>query len=117
MSGEDDELDRAAILARRRRFVALAISGLAGGGCASAQPCLSVLPPDDPSTQGSDSDGPIVEDEGAPVGGGEGGEGGGEAQGSEDATPEPAPTACLRYAAPDPQPAPQPCLEFAEPPG
>ncbi len=41
--GDDDDLDREAILARRRRFMAAALSGLVMTQCAStAQPCLRV---------------------------------------------------------------------------
>lgn len=41
-----DDPDRAAILARRQRFVAIALSGLATGGvaCTKPQPCLDVGP-------------------------------------------------------------------------
>jgi hypothetical protein len=46
-----DEADRAAILARRQRFVALALSGLAATttSCerASARPCLDIATPED----------------------------------------------------------------------
>jgi len=50
MSDADDELDRKAILARRRRFMAVALTGLAGTTlAATACPCLKVgPPPDDP---------------------------------------------------------------------
>ena len=59
---EDDGVDRDAILARRRRFMAVALTGLAGTTlAASACPCLKVAPPPDepgpdtspPSTDGS----------------------------------------------------------------
>lgn len=45
----DEDPDRAAILARRRRFIAIALSSLASGaGCARTPPrpevCLSVVP-------------------------------------------------------------------------
>jgi hypothetical protein len=49
-----DEVDRDAILARRRRFVVAALSSVAVSACASTQPmpCLSVIPnlPPDAST-------------------------------------------------------------------
>lgn len=41
-----DDPDRAAILARRQRFVAVAMSGLATGLCAAC-PCLKMAVPDD----------------------------------------------------------------------
>jgi hypothetical protein len=46
-AGADDALDRAAILARRQRFIALALSGLGaacGDGSGGPQPCLDVAP-------------------------------------------------------------------------
>lgn len=47
---ERDDLDRAAILARRQRFIALALSGLAacgddGNNTSSPMPCLDVAAP------------------------------------------------------------------------
>lgn len=53
-SGQDP--DRAAILARRRHFVALALSGLTTAGCKhnQAEPCLSIAQP----TDGAGQDGP-----------------------------------------------------------
>ncbi len=48
-ANEAEDPDRAAILARRQRFIAIALSGLAVGaeaGCDSVpQPCLSIAPP------------------------------------------------------------------------
>jgi hypothetical protein len=49
----DDDADRAAILARRQRFIALAISGMAAGcgddssNSSTAMPCLDVAPQTD----------------------------------------------------------------------
>lgn len=61
MGDDTDDLDRAAILARRQRFITLALSGLAvscgsGGG---PVPCLEVSPPatDTGSTGGGATDG------------------------------------------------------------
>lgn len=124
MAGDDDDPDRAAILARRRRFVALAISGLATTGCKGSPPevCLSIAAPeeggDDPAIDeghdaGSDANTPFVEDPGAPLEGGETGETG--ETGSEDEPPDVVPQVCLKKAAPRPclrkrKPQPQPCL-------
>ncbi len=89
----DEDPDRAAILARRRRFVAIALSGLAAGtGCTpKPEPCLSVAPLDDPSG-GTKPEAP--------------------------AEPEPMP--CLKVAPPEPEPQqaepePQPCLKVRPP--
>ena len=64
-------------------------------------------------------EGPFVEEQGAPIDGGEGEEGEQGEQG-EEGTIEMSPEPCLRYAAPQPcldvPAAPQVCLEFAEPP-
>ena len=46
---DSDDPDRAAILARRKRFLAIALSGLASGIACAAQPCLQVAAPDDPN--------------------------------------------------------------------
>ena len=45
---QDDDADRRAILARRRRFVTLALAGVGGLGCdqSAPQPCLSIAPVD-----------------------------------------------------------------------
>lgn len=101
--------DRAAILARRQRFIALALTGLTTGACdtpsddsgaclkvdvvepkqqvpesgesPSGKPCLNVAPP--------------------------------------EPEPEPKPHPCLKVAAPDPEPKPEPkphpCLKVAAP--
>ena len=46
MADDFDDLDRKAILARRRRFVAVALTGLAGTTVAAAAcPCLKMAPP------------------------------------------------------------------------
>lgn len=56
---EDDGVDRDAILARRRRFMAVALTGLAGTTlAATACPCLKVAPPpDEPDPKPPDTDG------------------------------------------------------------
>ena len=143
MDGEQDssEKDRAAILARRKHFIALALSGLASAGVAcdsntstpnssgstpgpssAPEPCLEIAPA------------PREEEEGE-----QGDEAG--AGGSDDpppqaclkiAEPEPPapdepdetePKVCLKIAPPDeqedpppkPEPAPRPCLRKANP--
>jgi hypothetical protein len=103
---DTDDPDRAAILARRRRFVALAISGLAATSCKGYGPqaCLSIEVPQEPDPEAepeSDSAGPVVEDPGVPVESGEtGGEEPGESGEAIESTP---PQVCLKVA-------PQPCL-------
>lgn len=111
-SGQDP--DRAAILARRRHFVALALSGLTTAGCKHNQPepCLSIAQPTDGAGQdGPSPDGPFVEDPGVPV-----------AEPEPEAEPEsesdgggelePGPQPCLKVAAPSPRP----CLKKKPPP-
>jgi hypothetical protein len=101
-----DDPDRAAILARRRRFIAIAISGLAASGCKKPgpEPCLKVAPPS--AEEGSEPEpesgatGPIVEDPGVPL---ETGETGGEETG--EAIEETPPEVCLKVAEP------RPCLK------
>ncbi|HVH98294.1 MAG TPA: hypothetical protein VM869_06280 [Enhygromyxa sp.] len=113
MAGDDSEqadLDRAAILARRRRFIALAISGLATTGCKPSGPevCLSIQVPEPESEQPPGS-GPIVEDPGAPLETGETGETGGEVSGETgEALESTPPEVCLKVA-------PQPCLKKPPP--
>ena len=121
-SSAEGERDRAAILARRRRFVALALTGLATAGCTrAAQPeaCLSVTPPEDQTQPieedppASDSNGPFVEDPGQPVQSTDpDGEGD---SGAEEPITEPRPEACLRMVQPKPTPPPKPCLKKAAP--
>lgn len=119
-----DDPDRAAILARRQRFIALALSGLAttaacekpkedpaapkadkgtpqgkGDDGAPPQACLKVAPPE-PEGEGST---------GRPM------------PCLDVAPPEPEPDdvppqACLKIAAPPPEPTPHPCLSIKPPP-
>lgn len=124
MAGDDDDTDtdpdRAAILARRRRFIAIAISGLASTGCKPSSPevCLSIQSPDpeggaDPEEEATPGTTPIVEDPGAPLESGE--TGGDESETGETETPElVSPEVCLKIT-PKPRPClkkppPQPCL-------
>jgi len=101
-----DDPDRAAILARRRRFIALALSGLAGtAACdrdgrptSQPQPCLKTAAPTD--TPGPTDATPTdttptntTPTDTTPT----------------DTTPEPPPQPCLEVATP------QPCLEVAPP--
>ena len=54
---DDDASDRAAILARRTRFMTRALAGLAGvagTAAATACPCLKVAPDPEPSTSSGD---------------------------------------------------------------
>ncbi|MBC8070642.1 MAG: hypothetical protein IAG13_20090, partial [Deltaproteobacteria bacterium] len=96
--------DRAAILARRQRFIAIALSGLASGSaCSKPQPCLNVISVD----EGSNADAGKAEDDG---------------KAESDTAP---PQACLKVGVPPdsggtPSPdtvGPQPCLDVAPPPG
>lgn len=119
-----DDLDRAAILARRRRFVALAISGLATAGCEGPKPhaCLNVITPapevggePEPEPENSEPEssmtGPIVENPGAPLQTEDA-----EPDSKGQASPEPQPQVCLKVA---PKPClrkatPRPCLDFVD---
>lgn len=127
--GEDP--DRAAILARRKRFVALALTGLAtGAGCKrnEPQPCLSIAAPDEggPGTTGANeaetdetetgtSDAgsqPFVEEPGVPISDeGEIPEGESETGGPAKPPPEP----CLSVAPRPNKPKPKPCLKKRRP--
>ena len=103
-----EDPDRAAILARRQRFIAIALSGLTTGtACARSEPCLNVaLPPDEQSepiepgrTTGDTGDlGDTVVTAPQPC--------------LEVASPQP----CLDVIEPtEPEPSPQPCLKVAAP--
>jgi hypothetical protein len=92
MADDTEDPDRAAILARRQRFIAIALSSLASAAACKPQPCLDVSPAnnDDGKADGGKAD--------------------------EGGTP---PQACLKVAPPQdppPQPPPQPCLEVAPQP-
>lgn len=134
----DHDPDRAAILARRQRFIALALSGLATAACdkpasgpakpadssqpgdhADPQPCLKVAAPDPPQADGSTTAVPqpclevSIEPQGGSSGGGDS-SGGKDDGAGDDATPQP----CLNVVAPptDPKPTPpQPCLKVRPP--
>jgi hypothetical protein len=121
----DDDNDRAAILARRQRFIALALSGLA---CTSTEPAGDARPnvclkkmmeprPREPEPGPDAMPGPCLA---VPIG-----------EGREPPKVEPPkietdtanPNACLSIAPPEPPPPPPkpakpvPCLELAAPPG
>lgn len=60
--GNEDDVDRAAILARRQKFIALALSGLAAscgddGTTGEPQPCLDVGPVTTGNIEPGDTDG------------------------------------------------------------
>lgn len=57
-----DDPDREAILRRRQRFVAAALTGLASlsTGCPQPQPCLNVAQPERPNPEPSASETPQV---------------------------------------------------------
>jgi hypothetical protein len=121
---DDDSLDpdRAAILARRRHFVALALSGLATTACTDGKPEGSEVRP--PSTEPSP-----VERAGTEPGS----EPGSVTEGETDSEAlHPPPQACLKMAMPEPgetgedqqappepppkpDPKPRPCLKKAAP--
>ena len=48
----EDELDREAILARRRRFITASLAGVATSTLATACPCLDVAPQPPAETEG-----------------------------------------------------------------
>lgn len=131
--GDDDETrdqgdpDRAAILARRQRFIALALSGLATTACekpkdapdapksgdaahegkddegASPQACLKVAPPEE--LEGGSTGKPMPCLEVMPP-----------TLDPTDSTDDGAPPqACLKIAAPEPKPKPHPCLSIRPP--
>lgn len=101
MVDHEDE-DRAAILSRRNRLIAVALSGIGATACAQPSPCLSVAP-EEPVPEESPQEEPSEEeasDERA------------------DEEGQVAPMVCLSVAVPPeegadrptPQPPPRPCL-------
>lgn len=111
MVAEEDESDRKAILARRQRFVALALGSLTTASCTPRpQVCLRTteVHEPEPETEGEtegDASAPFVEDPGAPVEPSEPEPDSGETSGSDEPPPQP----CLKVA-------PKPCLEKRPPP-
>jgi hypothetical protein len=105
--------DRAAILARRQRFIAVALSGLTGAGAcdrAFPQPCLEVSHPPTATAAATSPPqaAPAVSSAPAPA----------PAVSSAPAlapavssAPAPAPRPCLKVALERPEPAPRPCLK------
>lgn len=122
-----DDPDRAAILARRQRFIALALSGLATAACDKPNDEPSAPKVDKTVQEGKDDGGTrphpclsIVAPEA-----GEGGSTGKPMPCLEVAVPEPddeseddgaaPPQPCLKIAAPEPKPKPHPCLSIRPP--
>ena len=130
----DDDPDREAILARRKKLIAVALAGLtSAAGCGDdggigPQPCLEMAPvpeqtagpdqttltPIDPKDE-RESEAVVAEEEGDDEA--NEGEEAGEGEDAED--PEAYPQVCLRVR-PPPRPPPvappQPCLDVAVPP-
>jgi hypothetical protein len=85
--------DRAAILERRKRFIALALSGLSTAACTSGpaqskpDPCLKTVPRQAEEEEGDDG-----------------------------AAPQPCLSMPMPVTDPQPQPQPQVCLKIAQPP-
>ena len=137
-----DDPDRAAILARRQRFIALALSGLATAtACekpkedpsapkdtkatqegkddkgAPPQACLKVAPPEPETGDSTGKPMPCL-DVAPPEP--EPGEDDGKPQAclkiaAPPTMPDPKPQACLRVRPPEPDPKPQPCLKVRPP--
>jgi hypothetical protein len=105
--GHGTRTDREAILARRRRFVVAALTGITTSTLATACPCLKIAPSEephepqadgqpkddgDPVEEASPEEGGVAEERsGAEGGGGEAEPGGGEAEGERPEAPSSAP--------------------------
>jgi len=127
-----DDPDRAAILARRQRFIALALSGLAVAAC--DKPNTTPDKPGGNAQEGQQDDGadpskldvppatPTPCLEVMPTPDPEPGDDAGLPQAClkiaapPEPEPEPQPQPCLRVRPPEPDPKPQPCLRYAKPP-
>jgi hypothetical protein len=98
---EDDDsdarIDREAILARRRRFAAAALTGLATSTLATACPCLKMAVPESAEPHGDgqpqDDGDPMEEASPEEAGAADGGEGEGEGEGDDAAEAAAAPEA------------------------
>lgn len=105
----DEDPDRAAILARRRRFIAIALSGLTVGATGCPEPAQPATPPDSGTAPGDARPEPCLKVAAPP-----------ESTPTDPPPPkDPEPTPCLKVAAPpEPEPAPEPtpCLKVAPPP-
>lgn len=66
MADEPEDPDRAAILRRRNRWIALALSSAAAGTLASCGPCLSILREDGGVDAATDAGGEDGDDAGVP---------------------------------------------------
>jgi hypothetical protein len=117
--------DRAAILARRQRFIAIALTGLATAGCDKPAPkpeaCLKVGVSEPKEPKATD-DGKADDDDGARASGSSGGDAPGGTGGSSSGGEPPvapttsSPTPCLEVAPPMPcLSPPRPCLKVAPP--
>lgn len=115
----EDDPDRAAILARRQRFIALALSGLATGCTAPPrpEPCLNVAQPHEPEEPTKQPEaqpetkfdpGPCLKvalPSDPPL----------EPPPPETTPPPPEPQPCLKVRPPEPKTEPTPCLSVARP--
>lgn len=118
--GRASDPDRAAILARRQRFIALALSGLTTAACdkptSKPDACLKVKvsDPKEPKTTGEPR--PCLDV--APSSGSSGSGGGSGSTGGEpiDEPDTANPTPCLEVAPPHPCLSPTPCLDVAPTP-
>lgn len=131
--------DRAAILERRKRFIALALSGLSTAACtpgtgpAKPDPCLKTVPRQNDEDEGDEAAAPhpclsmpiqpdpppqvCLKIAQPPADTGDTGDTGESETG--EAAPEPTPQPCLSKPVPKPClktiPRPQPCLKMAQP--
>lgn len=109
--------DRAAILARRQRFIALALSGLAGAAACDAcepKPCLNVATPQEDGGDAKTGDAKTGDAKTGDAKTGDAKTG----DTKTDGTPTAEPRVCLSMAPiePDPKPTLQPCLHGGPPP-
>jgi len=102
----DDDPDRAAILARRKHFLAIALSGLASGSACAPQACLKVgavqVPEDPHNSNATPAESPssppaAIPDEVTPPA---------------EPSPEPTPP---QYVPTGPRSEPRPCLKIMKP--
>lgn len=111
--------DRAAILARRQRFIALALSGLAGSAACDAcqpQPCLNIAQPQDEGGDAKTGDAKTgdAKTTDAKTTDAKTGDAKTTPQPCLHGGPPPKPQPCLEVM-PDPKATPQPCLDVDPP--